>query len=131
MCTAPALYVRCHVNSDVWKTILIRGFWWCDEQDNWTPLHFACRAGHLPIVNYLLKQGVAIDAPTKSRWTPLHMACDRGRYEIAEILLTCGADPAAVDSAGHTPAHYAQQKQHHSLLELLQEFASEAAPTQN
>lgn len=33
--------------------------------DGWTALHFSARQGHLPLVNYLLKNSVDIDAVTK------------------------------------------------------------------
>jgi ankyrin repeat protein len=74
--------------------------------DNWTSLHFAARAGHLPVVNYLLKQGAALDAVTKSKWTALHLAVDKAKFDCAEVLLTCGADPNVRDNVRHT-AHSA------------------------
>jgi len=90
--------------------------------DNWTALHFASRYGHLPIVNYLLKQPIQIDALSKSRWTPLHLACERGHYEIAEMLLTCGADFTITDSDGHTASYHAQQKKFDDIVDLITEF---------
>ena len=90
--------------------------------DNWRPLHFAARKGHLAVSTYLLKCDAAVDAVTKSKWTPLLLACYQGHYEVAEILLTCGAEPSPRDQAGKTPLYYAKQRNDARMIELLIDF---------
>ena len=73
-----------------------------------TPFHFACRGGHLPMVQMLLAQrapprkapsgttgAIAVDAPTVDGHTPLCAACWHGRTEVVALLLQHVSDGAA------------------------------------
>jgi hypothetical protein len=57
------------------------------------PLHLAVAAGHLPIVQELIRRGAHIEVP--QRWaapSALSLAIQDGHLEIAEFLIESGAD---------------------------------------
>mmetsp|Transcript_28746 Transcript_28746/g.56474 ORF Transcript_28746/g.56474 Transcript_28746/m.56474 type:complete len:332 (+) Transcript_28746:63-1058(+) len=93
--------------------------------DNWTALHFAARQGHLPVVNFLIKQSADIDAVNKNGWSPLHLCCYQGHVEIAETILTCGAEINMKDRQGMTPLAYAKQQNQEEMVSLLEDFLEE------
>ena len=53
-----------------------------------TPLHLACRQGHLELVKYLVNEKLIdpVDA-NKEGETPFHVACETGRLEIVKFLV--------------------------------------------
>ncbi len=59
--------------------------------DEETPLHIACRNGHLDAVRELLLAEADVDARDKDGDTALHSACAGGHSEIVEFLLENGA----------------------------------------
>lgn len=113
-------------------------------------MHFCCRKGHLPVINYLLKASASVEAVSKgSLWTPLHAACYYGHTDAAETLLFHGAEVNLRCSvrAHHgifmcvvllivvpwwlqaklTPLDYARLQNHSELVDLLVEtFAAES-----
>ena len=62
-------------------------------QDNfkWTPLHFACHAGLIDVVQYLLDQGADLEATTMNGATPLIRAIESSRPEVVQYLMDKGA----------------------------------------
>jgi hypothetical protein len=83
-------------------------------------MHFCCRKGHLPVINYLLKASASVEAVSKgSLWTPLHAACYHGHTDAAETLLFHGAEVNLRCSAKLTPLDYARLQGHTELVELL------------
>ncbi|POM73926.1 Hypothetical protein PHPALM_9173 [Phytophthora palmivora] len=69
-----------------------------------TPLHEACRAGHAPIVEQLLRSGARLNAVDSSGDSSLHVACRGGWTRVVRILLMAAndlgeeSDPSAVDN---------------------------------
>lgn len=63
-----------------------------DEEDNNTPLHYACMTGSLEMVKLLISKGADVDAENYVKETPLLQAVYNGNSEIVEILLKNGAD---------------------------------------
>ena len=58
------------------------------DQQRCTPLHYACKNGHLAVVAYLVaKLGASIDEPDQAGKTPLRYATEEGRQEIVEYLI--------------------------------------------
>jgi Ankyrin repeats (many copies) len=63
---------------------------WVDEADRnqWTSLHLAVRAGHLPVVRVLLKFGANVRAKTVSGESPMDMAAKRlgSDHPVTQLL---------------------------------------------
>lgn len=89
--------------------------------DNFTPMHYACRKGHLPIVQCLLGslKPLSIDANTKSGWTPLMMAADQGHKAIVQALLPYGANIHHKNDNGKSAIMLARERQHTDIAQLL------------
>ena len=58
----------------------------------WTPLHFACRAGHLDVVKILVVAGAQVDAANSHGKTPLDKARSKKRLAVVTWL----EDPASM-----------------------------------
>lgn len=70
------------------------------DQFFWTPLHHAAHAGHVEIVELLLKVGAPIDAQALNRGTPLMRAIESSRSSCVDFLIKAGADVTAENSKG-------------------------------
>lgn len=70
------------------------------DENEFTPLLYACKNGHLEIVKTLVEHGAIIEAVPgcHQNLTPLHMAACRGQTEIMAYLLSKGANLQAMDS---------------------------------
>jgi ankyrin repeat protein len=55
------------------------------------PLWCAAAAGHLNIVNLLVKNGANVNSTTKTNSTPLRAACFDGHLDIVQYLVKAGA----------------------------------------
>jgi len=88
-----------------------------EDDDGWTPLHWAAYRGHVEIVKLLLERGANPNAKNNNGWTPLHIAAHEGHVEIVKILLERGADPWIADNGGQIPLDYAKDSAIRSLLE--------------
>eukprot|EP00397_Hematodinium_sp_SG-2012_P065258 GEMP01094429.1.p1 GENE.GEMP01094429.1~~GEMP01094429.1.p1 ORF type:complete len:205 (+),score=60.20 GEMP01094429.1:116-730(+) len=88
-----------------------------------TPLHHACRAGHLSIVRHLLEQ----DAPeanvnARDAWhgTALHAASAEGHANIVRGLLNLrGIEISARNKFRQTPLDLAMKYNHQIIVQLL------------
>ena len=89
----------------------------------WTALHLACRAGNLPVINFLLKNGADLDAATEeNKYTALQLSAWNGHEPVVEILLTCGVeDVEAKDSNGQTALRLAKAARHAGVVRLIEE----------
>ncbi|OWZ15757.1 hypothetical protein PHMEG_00010537 [Phytophthora megakarya] len=67
-----------------------------------TPLHEACRAGHAPVVEQLLRSGARLNAVDVSGDSPLHVACRGGWTRVVRILLMA-ANGLGEESDDQTP----------------------------
>ncbi len=65
-------------------------------------LHAAASGGNEDIINFLLEQGMNIDAQTPEGWTPLFIAARDGRAEAAKLLVFRGAQIDVPTSRGAT-----------------------------
>ena len=84
-----------------------------------TPLHLAALQGRLQVVEYLLQQGVTIDAANIQGLTPLYCAAEHGHAPVIRFLCEHGA---LVDSANpnrDTPLHVAVQNGHLEAVQTL------------
>ena len=64
------------------------------DNDNWTPLYWACRINNLDIVKLLLANGAqeSINKADKLGSTPLYSACENDNLGIVKLLLADGAE---------------------------------------
>uniref|UniRef100_A0A1I8GNS4 Non-specific serine/threonine protein kinase n=1 Tax=Macrostomum lignano TaxID=282301 RepID=A0A1I8GNS4_9PLAT len=90
-----------------------------------TPLHLACRGGHLTILRLLLLGSRRASPNSRDRRhqrTPLVIAASEIRIlgiEVARVLLRAGARPDIPDSEGWGPLRHAIQRQHQAMAMLL------------
>lgn len=73
----------------------------------------------LDAIQFLINQGVDINALTKTSATPLICATASGNYKIAELLITHGASVTAINNSGRTALQYAIKYKHSKITKLL------------
>ena len=74
------------------------------DKDQNTLLHFASLKGKREIAEYLLDNGLEVDAQNHNKQTPLHLAATTGYLEVVKLLVDRGADLEAKTYRGRTPA---------------------------
>jgi len=80
----------------------------------------AVGAGHLRIVNYLIKRGCDVNERRNGGGdTPLHIACGWGHLKQAVVLLRAGADIDALDDEKRTPVYYAVTQGHIEIVDFM------------
>uniref|UniRef100_A0A671T1M0 Proteasome 26S subunit, non-ATPase 10 n=1 Tax=Sinocyclocheilus anshuiensis TaxID=1608454 RepID=A0A671T1M0_9TELE len=84
-----------------------------DQVCGQTALHWACSAGHVEIVQFLLDLGAEVDLKDD---VSQHCVMLQAR---TQILLENGADPNATDKLESTPLHRASAKGNYRLIQLL------------
>lgn len=84
-----------------------------------TALHIAAKLGRDDIAEYLIKQGVELNAPERYGKTPLYYAAGHGHRKIAEMLIDAGANIQKQDVDGKTPLHIAAQEGKNLMVKLL------------
>ncbi|XP_073975481.1 integrin linked kinase [Rhodnius prolixus] len=77
------------------------------DDHGFSPLHWACKEGHIKIVELLMSRGSRINATNRGDDTPLHLASAHGHKEIVHLLLRSKADVNFTNEHGNTPLHYA------------------------
>eukprot|EP00002_Diphylleia_rotans_P031614 TRINITY_DN656_c0_g1_i3.p1 TRINITY_DN656_c0_g1~~TRINITY_DN656_c0_g1_i3.p1 ORF type:complete len:938 (-),score=207.67 TRINITY_DN656_c0_g1_i3:479-3292(-) len=70
-------------------------------------LHWASIEGASEVVDFLLANGLAIDAKDHMMRTPLILALAYGHENVAQILINRGADIHAIDQFGMSALHHA------------------------
>ena len=79
---------------------------WRENQNNWTPLHFAAIRGYVEMGNLLLDSGANINDRDDNGQTPLHLAINNGNFDFVSILLfrpSSNIDLAIKDMKGLFP----------------------------
>ena len=73
-----------------------------------TVLHAAAKMNpHPESIEFLIEQGIDVNAVTRNGETPLHLAGKNANSEVMRVLLEHGADPNARTSSGSTPLLWA------------------------
>ena len=80
------------------------------DENGWSPLHFACQAGSYECVKALLDAGAQIELKDKFGNTPLWRAtfCSKGKGDIIKILRENGANPLEKNKEGICPVELAR-----------------------
>ena len=84
-----------------------------------TPLHIACRAGHIDVCRLLIDSGADLNIPDDTGETPLHRSIEHGDATVVTLLLNAGADACSQNVAGITPLHLAAAFARQGMLGLL------------
>jgi len=92
------------------------------DVDGNMPYDLAAKSGHLPVLQYLIREGqmpVNSEA-TRLRRTALHVAAVNGHFEAVTWLVTeAGANVQAQDKDGWMPHHLAAKSGHLPVLQYL------------
>jgi len=86
-----------------------------------TPLQSAAAAGHVKIVEMLIKYRADTNVQEQGGYTPLHAAAQNGDQGTIRALLYGGADLTIKSEDGKTPLDLALEKGHGEAAKLLQE----------
>ncbi|XP_033104382.1 ankyrin repeat domain-containing protein 42-like isoform X2 [Anneissia japonica] len=78
-----------------------------NTKDKFTPIHWACHAGSLECLHWLLWHGGDVNVTTPQGWTPSHIAAIRGQEPCIQALSANGGNMSCTDRRGSTPAHLA------------------------
>ncbi|XP_038075514.1 palmitoyltransferase ZDHHC17-like isoform X2 [Patiria miniata] len=74
---------------------------------NSTPLHWATRQGHLPMVVLLMQYGADPSLRDGEGVSGVHLSCQYGHTAIAAYLVAKGQDPNLLDGNGMSPLMWA------------------------
>jgi len=86
-----------------------------------TPLQSAAAAGHVKIVEMLIKHRADPNVQEQGGYTPLHAAAQNGDQATIRALLYGGADLTMRSEDGKTPLDLALEAGHEESAKLLQE----------
>jgi len=94
---------------------------WVGDDRGDTPLHRACRFGHLEIVKLLLTHPhLKPDKGNQAGGSPFFIACQQGHKEVVSVLLRDPRiDPSKEIPGGFTPFFYACRHGHTGVASLL------------
>ena len=90
-----------------------------------TPLHYACREGHIEIVKFLIENGA--DVNIKNHYSTIYPLFDaitgtnnqKNNFLIIQLLIDNRADVKKTDSFGNTLLYHAIEQENITLIELL------------
>lgn len=93
----------------------------CNRQakDGWSPLLFACQAGTLAIVDFLLKHGARVDVFDENGKAALHLAAEKGHNDVIELLLKYKAFINVRSKKGMTPLHMAARNGYGNIVRQI------------
>ncbi|RLN62209.1 hypothetical protein BBJ29_002354 [Phytophthora kernoviae] len=100
------------------------------DEDERTPLHWACAIGRLEVAEFLLEHAKSsVNVQDDSGWTPLMSAASAGHGDIVGLLLSKGADANLANENGQIPLHYHRGRQ--EIAELLLDYTRNANQADN
>lgn len=90
------------------------------DENNFTPLHWACNYGQIAASALLIENGANVNKMAPDLISPLILAASGGHHEIVRLLLQRGADVKHKDIIGNTALMYAAFGNHpHTCNEIL------------
>ncbi|CAC5383304.1 unnamed protein product [Mytilus coruscus] len=84
-----------------------------------TPLHLACKYGHLSCVELLVTKKAEVNRKDNESRTSLHFGCEAGSEDIVKCLIKNNASIDKKDKEGITPLHIASEKGNYDVVKLL------------
>lgn len=96
----------------------------CRDKNDMSILHYAARRGHVALIQYLVKVGMAVDTGHRYGRTPLQQAAEFGEVEAVKTLLELGANINAPDDENRPPLYWALNNGH---LPVIQELMKRGA----
>ena len=92
------------------------------DENGITPLHIACREGHIAIVKQILNDNPCKVLPLDdNKQTPLHYAARKNRLEVIKFLIQeKGFDPLPRDIDGDTPLHFAARRDDLDIVQFYE-----------
>ncbi|OJD29450.1 ankyrin-1 isoform x3 [Diplodia corticola] len=88
-----------------------------------TLLHGAVQGSNIETLNYLLAQGLDVNAKTDNGTTPIHEAAMLGTGDTIALLVKAGADPRLRNREGYTAAGWATQVGNLEALKAILELS--------
>ena len=95
-----------------------------ENQGGWTPLHWACKMGIVPIIEVLLINDADINSKDAWGYTPIFLCCRFGHGEATEFLLKSGADVNSIDNDGMTPLDFARKYDNDDIEDILLKYGA-------
>ncbi|KAE8147319.1 hypothetical protein BDV25DRAFT_169222 [Aspergillus avenaceus] len=86
-----------------------------------TPLSWAAKCGHKPVVNLLLEKGVEIDSRDATGKTPLLLALRAAHESVAKSLINKGTSVDVKDNLNNTAMSYAAENNCEEIAKILVE----------
>ncbi|MCK4265418.1 ankyrin repeat domain-containing protein [Candidatus Babeliales bacterium] len=88
-----------------------------------SPLHYAAKFGHLPLVTLFVEKGAEVNSKNCVFNTPLHLAVRENNYRVAVFLIWKGANPLAKNILGKTALDLAIESGNKKLIDLLENIS--------
>ena len=100
------------------------------SRDQLSPLHIAAALGHIPALDYILKNAGLdmIDQQDAFGRTALWLASANGKEDAVKRLLDAGANPLVSDELGETALHAAIARGWSGIVEKLLEVRRPPVP---
>lgn len=100
------------------------------DEDERTPLHWACASGRLDVAEFLLDDAkAAVNVQDDAGWTPLMSAASAGHGDVVGLLLSKGANANLPNENGQIPLHYHRGRQ--EIAELLLDYTRDVNQADN
>ncbi len=95
------------------------------EPMGYTALMWACKAGNMAGVTYMLDHGASLERPDMNGETPIIIAAWMGRTELALELLKRGADDKRENNLGLNAAAKAEHHGHAETAQAIVKFRTD------
>ena len=89
------------------------------DEENWRPIHYACRYGSIELVKLLIEKNVNLEVEDDENLRPIHYACRHGSVEIIKLLIEKNVNLEATDAKNWRPIHYACRYGSVEIIKLL------------
>ena len=94
------------------------------DNDGFTPLHFAAQEGSIEVAQVLLDHGALVDLPNKFRNTPLWTAVfnSRGTGKMIDLLREHGANPRSLNNSGKSPLELSRLIENYDVAQFFEDL---------